>query len=618
MLSEGKPWRHAGIPLIILVLLVLSSSTHFASPAAATSPPSPPSLGTAIGFGVLAGSAVTNAGASVVFGSLGVSPSIAVTGFPPGMVTGATHKNDGVAAQAKSDLATAYNAIAGDSCTNNLTGQNLGGLTLTPGVYCFSSAALLTGKLTLNAQGENNAVFIFKIGSALTTASSSSVTMTAGSDACNVFWQIGSSAVLGTETAFEGNVLALASITLGTGANITGAALARNGAVTLGANHILAYPTSCDAAIVESNIKAAGEPYVLNDAINLAIGSSEFKHATTGFATSFTGANDGWSFNSILGVSWTGVAVDFLMAGANGSRYSLSISENPKTGVVYSANVMPVASAQVYVGYGTSYSGYGISGAPPTSNQQVYASLAEFYQPTVSKPSVTPPTCDVYFTPFGSCNLTVWAGLATYPPYTGPHSASSGGVVQAGTLGIIRYNSNPDITTTVYAGFTEDFESSNPNNGINPCLESDVVSPSNGGDAMEAELENQLAASGTSGSLYYTYVFDYTASWVCSAQYTDSFFPIYADFIAERPQNGTMSNGTATDYSLPAFSTFYFWNCAMYVSSYVGVYSNYNNGYGFGVQMLNKGYQETSTPAMTQYPTGFGEFTEGWDTSLGS
>ena len=109
--SEGKFWRHAGIPLVILVLLVLSSSTYYASPAAATSPPPPPNLGTAAGFGVLAGSAVTNTGSSVVGGNLGVSPGIAVTGFPPGTVAGTIHKNDAVAVQAKSDLVTTQKSL---------------------------------------------------------------------------------------------------------------------------------------------------------------------------------------------------------------------------------------------------------------------------------------------------------------------------------------------------------------------------------------------------------------------------------------------------------------------------------------------------------------------------
>src|ERR1700680_196436 len=133
-------------------------------------------LGTADPFAVLAGTTVTNTGPTTVHGSLGVSPGTAVTGFPPGAVSGGTiHAADAVAMQAQSDLTTAYNVAAGESCGTNLTGQDLGGLTLTPGVYCFATSAQLTGTLTLNAQGNANAQFVFQIGSTLTTASGSSV-----------------------------------------------------------------------------------------------------------------------------------------------------------------------------------------------------------------------------------------------------------------------------------------------------------------------------------------------------------------------------------------------------------------------------------------------------------
>ncbi len=197
------------------------------------------SLGTAQSFGVLAGSTVTNTGATSVTGNLGVSPGTAVTGFPPGTVTGGTiHLNDAVAAQAQSDVTTAYNAIVGTACTVDLTGQNLGGLTLTPGVYCFSSSAQLTGTLTLNALGNANALFIFKIGSTLTTASSSTVQVINPGTNCNIFWQVGSSATLGTGTSFVGNILALTSITLTTSANVSGRVLARNGAVTMDTNNV--------------------------------------------------------------------------------------------------------------------------------------------------------------------------------------------------------------------------------------------------------------------------------------------------------------------------------------------------------------------------------------------
>ena len=198
------------------------------------------SLGSAQSFGVLGGSAVSNTGGSTVNGNVGVAPGTSVTGFPPGVVVGGTiHSNDAVAQQAQNDLTIAYNNIASTPCTVDLTGQNLGGLTLTPGVYCFATSAQLTGALTLDALGNPNALFLFKIGSTLTTASASTVTVINGADACdNVYWQIGSSATIGTGTSFAGDLLALTSITLTTGANTSGRLLARNGAVTLDTNNV--------------------------------------------------------------------------------------------------------------------------------------------------------------------------------------------------------------------------------------------------------------------------------------------------------------------------------------------------------------------------------------------
>jgi outer membrane autotransporter protein len=200
-----------------------------------------PNLGSAANFAVLAGSAVSNTGPTVLIGSLGLSPGSAVSGFPPGIVTapGGIYVGDAIAIQAQIDLAIGYNAIASRPTTGDLTGQNLGGLTLTPGVYNFASAAQLTGALTLNALGNPNAIFIFNIGSTLTTGSAASVTVIGGGLGSNVYWRVGSSATLGTTTAFVGDILALTSITLNTGANITcGSALARNGGVTLDTNNI--------------------------------------------------------------------------------------------------------------------------------------------------------------------------------------------------------------------------------------------------------------------------------------------------------------------------------------------------------------------------------------------
>jgi uncharacterized repeat protein (TIGR01451 family) len=211
-------------------------------------------LGTASAYAVLAGSTVTNTGATAIFGNVGVSPGSAITGFPPGVVSGgAIEANNGSAVQAHADLATAYGVIAGEAFipANNLTGTDLGGLTLTPGVYHFDTAAQLTGTLTLDAEGNPNARFDFQIGTTLTTASASAITMINGGLADNVYFQVGSSATLGVNTAFEGNILADQSVTLNTNASMTqGRAMAIIGAVTLDTNPVSA--TQADISVTNS------------------------------------------------------------------------------------------------------------------------------------------------------------------------------------------------------------------------------------------------------------------------------------------------------------------------------------------------------------------------------
>ena len=199
----------------------------------------PAPLGSANAFAVLAGSTVTNTGPSILNGDLGVSPGTAVTGFPPGTVNGTIHAADSAAAQAKLDLTTAYNDAAGRSTSPISVSGNLGGQTLPPGLYkSTSSLAISSGDLTLDAQGDANAVFIFQMASTLTTTVGRQVILSGGAKAANVFWQVGTSATLGTNSVFQGNILADQSITLTTGATLNGRALTRIGAVALDSNAI--------------------------------------------------------------------------------------------------------------------------------------------------------------------------------------------------------------------------------------------------------------------------------------------------------------------------------------------------------------------------------------------
>ncbi|HEY0118974.1 MAG TPA: ice-binding family protein, partial [Cellulomonas sp.] len=196
-------------------------------------------LGTAGSFVVLAGAGVTNTGPTTLNGDIGTFPNASISGSGNLTVTGTVHAGDAVTQDAKTDLVTAYDVAAGQASNVTVSGD-LGGQTLTTGVYTSASSMGLTGSLTLDAQGNPDAVFVFQVGSALTTASASQVLLIGGAQACNVYWQVGSSATLGTGSAFRGTVLALTSITVTTGTTIEGRVLARNGAVTLDTNVITA------------------------------------------------------------------------------------------------------------------------------------------------------------------------------------------------------------------------------------------------------------------------------------------------------------------------------------------------------------------------------------------
>jgi Ice-binding-like len=200
-----------------------------------------PGLATAAPFGVLAGSTVTNTGATTIAGQLGLAPGSAVVGFPPG-TSGAQHIGDAVAITAKTDLTAAYTNAAAQPCpaVNDRTGVNLGGQTLVPGVYCQTTAPTLSGTLTLNGSG----IYIFQIGSTLITAPGAVVALIGGAQPCQVYWQVGSSATLDTTTTFIGTIMALTDITMNNGVTLTGRALARNGQVALISDTII-QPAAC-------------------------------------------------------------------------------------------------------------------------------------------------------------------------------------------------------------------------------------------------------------------------------------------------------------------------------------------------------------------------------------
>lgn len=229
--AAGRAFR-ARVPG--LLLLGLLSTCIFASSALGAT--ATVGLGSAAGFSVLGGSTVTNTGPTTMFGDLGLSPGSSVTGAPH--VLGATHVDDAVAIEAKNDLTTAYNDAASRP-SNGSAGTDLAGQTFTPGVRTASSSLLLSsGSVTLDAQGDPNAVFIFQIGSTLITGSNTSVALINGAQACNVFWQVGSSATLGTGTRFVGTVMASATIIANTAATIHGRLLAQTGAVNMDTNTI--------------------------------------------------------------------------------------------------------------------------------------------------------------------------------------------------------------------------------------------------------------------------------------------------------------------------------------------------------------------------------------------
>jgi len=255
-----SPWG-----LITSLAVVAMFVSHEATAVEAMVP-----LGSAATFGVLAASTVTSTGGTTVNGDLGVSPGTTVTGAP--IVNGTLHLGDPIAAQAQLDLTIAYNDAAGRTVAPISVAGNLGGQTLAPGLYkSASSLEITSGDLTLDAQGDPNAVWVFQMGSTLITTVGRQVILTGGAQAANIFWQVGSSATIGGSSVFKGNILALASITMNTSATLDGRALARTGAVALDANTITV-PNTVIAAVTLVSATVVTGPYTdtVGQSLNLA------------------------------------------------------------------------------------------------------------------------------------------------------------------------------------------------------------------------------------------------------------------------------------------------------------------------------------------------------------
>lgn len=328
----------AGVGLVATLTLGALSSAS-----AATVIDGPIDLGTAATYGVLGSSTVTNTGPTIVNGDLGLSPGTSITGFggaPDGVVNGTVHATDAAAAQAQSDTTTAYNVAASLTPTTTGIGE-LNGLSLSPGVYTGGALALAdNGALTL--AGSANSVWVFQAASTLTIGSATRITITGGASACNVFWQVGSSATIGTAAQFQGTVLAQQSITATTSATIAGRLLARNAAVTLDTNTITA-PTGCAPPAAPVQTVA---PTITSAAPGDATTGTPYSHTVTASGTpapAFTVSSG--ALPAGLTLDGTSGAISGTPLAAGSSTFSITASNGtaPDATLSYTLTAAPAA-----------------------------------------------------------------------------------------------------------------------------------------------------------------------------------------------------------------------------------------------------------------------------------
>jgi len=356
-------------------------------------------------------------------------------------------------------------------------------------------------------------------------------------------------------------------------------------------------PTTCTSTVLQHNIVAAGEPVSQQDAVTFAQTSEKYKSATTNYEVmSFQGANDGWSFNSNCQVSWQVTSLSFLVKAGNESLYILTVSENPSLKTVYSATIGPLiyySPIQPQCNISKClWSGYGIAGDSNNPHtQQIFEAQAYWYQWSATPPPTSEGDCSS--TGVNHCHFSSWVGLtATTAP------SSSATIVQGGTA--VDYF-GPRTIPAEYNAWTEFF----PTLPVNCTNFVPHV-----GDLMEGTSENQYAINGVSNSTYHIFVTDWTSLHTCSAKATESSWtPIFGLFMGEGP------NYTASSKILADFSDFNFTDCAYYTGSFTGVYSAYNNGWGYGVYMHAGTTDNTQTYAMSQVGNGYGTFKLHWKDS---